>query len=101
MRIRGRFPATRTADCSSWFVWSSRPRPEREVPVSGADRPRCTSRREFLLAGAAVVAAGVYDVTGLLQHKPEDTSTADDGPAAAQTSREITFPRTATCYLAQ
>ena len=69
--------------------------------MSGADRPPCTSRRGFLLAGAAVVAAGVYDVTGLLQHKPEDTSTADDVPAAAQGSGETTFPRTATCYLAQ
>jgi len=65
--------------------------------VSGADRTRFTSRRGFLLAGAAVVAAGAYDVTGLLQ----DTSTAQDVPAAAQASREITFPRTATCYLGQ
>ena len=65
--------------------------------MSGADRTRFTSRRGFLLAGAAVVAAGAYDVTGLLQ----DTSTAQDVPAAAQASREITFPRTATCYLGQ
>ena len=40
-------------------------------------------------------------MTGLLQHKPKDTSTAKDVPAAAQASREITFPRTATYYLGQ
>ena len=54
--------------------------------MADADRPRFTSRRGFLLAGAAVVAAGAYDVTGLLQHKPKDTSTAKDVPAAAQAS---------------
>jgi hypothetical protein len=69
--------------------------------VAGVDRPRFTSRRGFLLAGAAFAAAGVYDVAGLLQHKPKDTSTAKDVPAAAQASRETTFPRTATCYLGQ
>jgi Hypothetical glycosyl hydrolase family 15 len=69
--------------------------------VSGADRPRFTSRRKFLLAGAAFAAAGVYDVTGLLQHKPKDTSTAKHVPAAAQASRETTFPRTATVYHGQ
>ena len=69
--------------------------------MAGADRQRFTSRRGFLLGGAAVVAAGAYDVTGLLQQKPKDTSTARDDPAAAQASREITFPRTATCYLSQ
>jgi hypothetical protein len=46
------------------------------------------------------VAAVAYEGTGLLQHEPKDTSTANDVPAA-QASREITFPRTATCYLAQ
>jgi hypothetical protein len=69
--------------------------------MAGADRPRFTSRRGFLIAGAAVVAAGAYDVTGLLQHKPKDTSAAKDVAAAAQASRETTFPRTATCYLGQ
>jgi hypothetical protein len=69
--------------------------------VAGVDRPRFTSRRGFLLAGAAFAAAGVYDMTGLLQHKPKDTSTVKDVPAAAQASRETTFPRTATCYLGQ
>ncbi len=69
--------------------------------MADADRPRFTSRRGFILAGAAFVAAGVYDVTGLLQHKPKDTSAAKDVPAAAQASRELTFPRTATVYLNQ
>ena len=69
--------------------------------MADADRPRFTSRRRFLLAGAAFVAAGVYDVTGLLQHKPKDTSAAKDVPAAAQASQELTFPRTATVYLNQ
>ena len=59
------------------------------------------SRRGFLLTGTAFVAAGVYDVTGLLRHKPMDTSTATSDPAAAQASRETTFPRTATYYLDQ
>ena len=68
-----------------------------------ADGPRSTSRRGFLLAGAAVGVAGAvgaYDVTGLLQHKPKDTSTAKD-PATPQASRETKFPRTATYYLGQ
>ena len=69
--------------------------------MSGSDRQRSMSRRGFLLAGAALVAAGAYDVTGLLQHKPEDTATAKDVPAAAQASRDLTFPRTATSYLGQ
>ncbi len=69
--------------------------------MSDADRQLSMSRRGFLLAGAAVVAAGVYDVTGLLQHKPKDTSTAKDIPAAAQASTETTFPRTATYFLSQ
>ena len=69
--------------------------------MADAERQRFTSRRGFLLAGAAVVAAGAYDVSGLLQDKPKDTTTAKDVPAAAQASTEITFPRTATCYLGQ
>jgi Hypothetical glycosyl hydrolase family 15 len=69
--------------------------------VSGADRPRFTSRRGFLLAGAAVVAVGAYDVTGLLQQKPNDASIARAVPAAVKASRETTFPRTATTYLGQ
>ena len=67
--------------------------------MADTNRPRFTSRRGFLLAGAAVVAAAAYDVSGLLQHEPK-TSTANAVPAD-QTSSEITFPRTATCYLAQ
>jgi Hypothetical glycosyl hydrolase family 15 len=69
--------------------------------VDGTDRPQFTSRRGFLLAGAtAVAAAAAYGVTDLLQHKSKDTVTASAVPAA-RTSSEITFPRTATCYLAQ
>ena len=69
--------------------------------MAGTDRARFTSRRGFLLLGGATVAAAVgYDVTGLLQHEAKDTSTANAVPAA-QASSEITFPRTATCYLAQ
>lgn len=69
--------------------------------MSGANRQLSTSRRRFLLAGAAFVAAGVYDVTGMLQHKPKETSAAKDVPVAAQASRYTTFPRTATYYLDQ
>ena len=69
--------------------------------MSGSDRQRSMSRRGFLLAGAALVTAGAYDVTGLLQHKPEDTVAAKDVPGAAQASRDLTFPRTATSYLGQ
>jgi hypothetical protein len=46
------------------------------------------------------VAAGAYDLTGLRHHDPKGTSTANSVPAV-QASREMTFPRTATCYLAQ
>jgi hypothetical protein len=69
--------------------------------MSGSDRQRSMSRRGFLLAGAAFAAAGAYDVTGLLQHQPEDTVTARDVPGAARASRDLTFPRTATSYLGQ
>jgi hypothetical protein len=67
--------------------------------VDGTDRPRFTSRRGFLLAGATLAAAVAYDVTSQLQHKPK-ASTAGAVPAD-QASRDTTFPRTATCYLGQ
>ena len=69
--------------------------------MAGTDRPRFTSRRGFLLLGGAAAAAAVaYDATGLFQRDSTDTSTADAVPAA-EASSEVTFPRTATCYLAQ
>jgi hypothetical protein len=74
--------------------------------VADTDRPRFPSRREFLLAGAAsavAVGAVAYDVTGRLKHKSKGTSTAHGVPTApaAPASSGLTFPRTATYYLAQ
>lgn len=69
--------------------------------MAGADRPQYTSRRGFLLAGTAVVAAGAYDIASLLHQSPKNVSSPKKDPAAAQASREVTFPRTATCYLGQ
>lgn len=74
--------------------------------MAGTDRLRFPSRREFLLAtstvaaGASVAAAGAYSLSGLLQHKPPDTAVAG-GDTKAQGPTGLTFPRTATCYLAQ
>jgi hypothetical protein len=67
--------------------------------VDGTDRLRFTSRRGFLLAGAALAAAVAYDVTSQLQHEPK-ASTAAAVPAD-QASKDITFPRTGTCFLGQ
>jgi hypothetical protein len=63
--------------------------------MSGADRRLSMSRRGFLLAGTAVVAAGACGWAGLLDENPKNV------PAAAQALRELTFPRTATSYLGQ
>jgi hypothetical protein len=63
--------------------------------MSGADRRLSTSRRGFLLAGAAVVAAGACGWAGLLHQNPKNV------PSDAQALRELTFPRTATSYLGQ
>jgi hypothetical protein len=62
--------------------------------MSGADRRLVTSRRGFLLAGTAVVAAGACGWAGLFDQDP-------NVPAAAQALPELTFPRTATSYLGQ
>jgi Hypothetical glycosyl hydrolase family 15 len=63
--------------------------------VSGAHRQLSMSRRGFLLAGTAVVAAGASTTAGLLHQNPKNV------PAAHQAPSETTFPRTATYYLDQ
>ena len=63
--------------------------------MASADRQLYTSRRGFLLAGTAVMAAGACTRAGVRQQNPKNV------PAAAQASRELTFPRTATYYLDQ
>ena len=63
--------------------------------MSGADHRLPTSRRAFLLAGTAVVAAGACVRAGLLHQNPENV------PAAATGLSDLTFPRTATYYLGQ
>ena len=63
--------------------------------MSGADRRLSLSRRGFLLAGTAAVAAGACVEAGLLHQDPKNV------PTAAQASRGLTFPRTATYYLSQ
>ena len=63
--------------------------------MSGADRPLYTSRRGFLIAGTAVMAAAACTRAGVRHQGPKTV------PTAPQASRELTFPRTATYYLAQ
>ena len=67
--------------------------------MSGADRPRFASRRGFLLAGAAVVAARSVrrDPPALAQ--AEGHLHRKGPPRGRPGSRETTFQRTATCYL--
>ena len=67
--------------------------------MSGADRRLSISRRGFLI-GTAVVAAGGCARAGPPHQNPKNVLAKND-PAAAQASRETTFPRTATYYLDQ
>ncbi|HXP57198.1 MAG TPA: putative glycoside hydrolase [Streptosporangiaceae bacterium] len=75
--------------------------------MSDADRKLVTTRRAFLLAGAAVVAGvGAWDAAGVLDQRSQKAAAAAEASAqrAAATAAEarlLTFPRTGTYFLGQ
>jgi Hypothetical glycosyl hydrolase family 15 len=75
--------------------------------MSDTDRKLLTTRRAFLLAGAAAVAGvGAWDLAGLLDQRSEQAAavaeaSAQRAAATAAEARLLTFPRTGTYFLGQ
>jgi hypothetical protein len=75
--------------------------------VSDADRKLLTTRRAFLLAGAAAVAGvGAWDVAGVLDQRSQQAAAAaavaaQRAAVTAEEAHQLTFPRTATYFLGQ